>query len=842
MPRSIALLAILFSHLTYFAFSLSKPKECSKYTDALMKKDPEDYVNILGGTDSRYDISHGSTLPLISRPWGFNSYAPQTDDDPNYTGWWFHPSDRRFFGLRVTHQPSPWIADYGNFLIKAYMPTNPADKSASQDAFTGFSPKKSIFSPYYFSTSFYSYGNTQGNMKFEFVPSRRGGIVQASFPSYITEEEGDDGHVNQQIRRISLVLSGKSDSITITKSPIDGTTMISGYTKVNSGGVGDSNAAFAHYFVAMIYCGENGMEPTTFDATTSHIQNNQLSYVDFSPNNPAHDKLTIRFATSFISIDQALQTLQYEVFKPSFSTLYQEAKTEWHNVLSRVLIKRPAAGYSPCEMEELYTIFYSSLYRASLFPRQLSEVTATGQVVHWSPYTTSATTRVQPGPLSTDSGFWDAWNTIYPLLALVNRPVLGTTIQGWLSAYQEGGWLPKWASPGYRGSMIGTMGDVSLGEAIVNDIPGFNVTLAYEAILKDAFVIPPVGVDGVGRVCLAAYLQWGFIPTGSPMTTGGTCYEIVSRSLNYYQSDYAISQAAAHLGHTEDATILAARAKNYSQLFDQQTGFFRSRLPISSKRDKEEQEQHFTEPFDQFAWGGDYTEAGPWQYRLYVPHDPEGLQALYKSRNASSTGYCPILQTLSTMTSLFHIGNYGSEIHEQTELADHCYGQYAHNNQPSHYLWYMSQIEGLTSPCAQQGRQAIRQVLETLYTADADMFPGDEDNGEMGGWFVLSAMGLYARAPGSGQYVLGIPLFEEIEIDISDTPVVSFGSPSTADLVGSASSSPVPKVLRIVAEGNHRERSAVHQVRWNNELLPLTSNEIPYAKLAQGGTLTFQIA
>ena len=110
---------------------------------------PEEFVNILGGTDSRYDLSHGSTLPLIAVPWGFNSYAPQTDDDSNYQGWWFHPSDRRFFGLRVTHQPSPWISDYGNFLIKGYMPASVTSDS-SADAYTGYSPKTTVYSPYFY--------------------------------------------------------------------------------------------------------------------------------------------------------------------------------------------------------------------------------------------------------------------------------------------------------------------------------------------------------------------------------------------------------------------------------------------------------------------------------------------------------------------------------------------------------------------------------------------------------------------------------------------------------------------------------------------------------------------
>jgi len=829
LPNCIIVIGILL-HVTILCQGvLTKVKECTNYADGSMKKEPEEYVNILGGSNSRYDISHGSTLPLITRPWGFNSYAPQTDDDPTWPGWWFHPTDRRFFGLRVTRQPSPWIRDYGNFLIKAYMPTSPTDLTASQDGFTGFSPTKSNFSPYYFGTSLYSYGNSAGNMNFEFTPSRHGGIIQASFPTYIASEVGDDGNVNQQIRRISIVLSGATDTLSIGKSPIDGTTMMSGYTKVNSGGVGNSNSAFAHYFVATIYAGKEGKEITSVSTTSSYVKNNRIGWVNFDPQDSQNDLLTIRFATSLISLDQALENLKREVTDMTFEALKTDAKQEWNEVLNRIAIRKPAEGYTPCEMEELYTIFYTSLYRASIFPRQLTEINAENQVIHWSPYASTPETRVQSGAFSTDSGFWDAWNTIYPLLTLANRPMLSTTIQGWIHSYQEGGWLPKWASPGYRGSMIGTMGDVSLADAIVKEIPNIDIDKAYEAIRKDAFDIPPQGVDGVGRVCLESYLQYGYVPRGAIMTTGGTCYEVVSRTLNYLQSDWAIAQAAAKLGKTSDAQILTTRARNYTKLFDPETGFFRS---------KQIETEKWTVPFDQYAWGGDYTESGPWQYRFYVPYDVEGLANTYES---SGRNYCDVLNTMHTTRSTFHIGNYNEEIHEQTELPDHCWGQYAHNNQPIHYLLYMHMIHGYTSECATSGHQWIRKTLIELYSADSNMFPGDEDNGEMAAWFVLSSIGLYERSPGSSTFEFGIPLFNEIEIDISDIPHRSQGSAVAHPAVKGIGAEMKKKTLRIVTKNNAKEHIHIHRILWNQEVIPSSMNSIEYSKLAQGGTLTFEL-
>ncbi len=697
------------------------------------------------------------------------------------------------------------------------MPSNKADNG---NQYTGYSPTKSIFLPYHFKTQLLAYGMQDEITTFEFTPSSHGGILSVNFPSFV--KDGAESTGFSQLRRLFIGLNGGKDHSEYGVSPIDGTSMLSGYTTTNSGGVGNADAAFAHYFVATFHSGEDGKTVTT--AAEGDWKADQSSaYLDFHPEDPANKRITVRFATSFISAEQALRNLKLEVQDKSFADLLAEAQTEWRSVLSRATVTELGAGYSAAEARDLYTIFYSSLYRASVFPRQISEVAEDGSLVHWSPYATSADTRVVPGELTTDSGFWDAWNTVYPLLNLVNRPVLGTMMQGWVNAYKEGGWLPKWASPGYRGSMVGTMGDVSVADAIVNEIPGFDVQKAYEAIRKDAFEIPPSGVDGVGRVCLEGYLKYGYIPRGASATTGGTCSEIVSRSLNYLQSDYAIGQAAIKLGFASDAAVLGARAGNFSLMFDSDTGFFRSKALGTEK---------WTVPFDQFDWGGDYTESGPWQYRFYLPHDPAGLAALYA---ASGRDMCQELDNTQTApVSTFHVTGYGGEIHEQTELPDHCWGQYAHNNQPVHHMLYMYMHRGHKDSCGARGQHYIRKTLSTLYTPGSDMFAGDEDNGEMGAWYVLSSLGLYSLSPGSNSYVLGSPAFGRIDLDISDN--AAFHAAGTKPKAASAQ-----KTLTVIALHNSKSNVYVQSVRWNGELIPGSVNSIPYTSLSQGGVLQFEM-
>ncbi len=786
----------------------------------------EDFVNILGGTNSRYDMSYGATLPLMTRPWGFNSYAPQTDNDPTWPGFWFHPSDHRFFGMRVTHQPSPWLGDYGAFLIKAYMPSDL--EHIEKDLFSGYSSKKAQFTPFYFQTRLYSTGTSNGFMHMELSPTNHGGIMRITYPKYVPDRDTVPSGPFSQNRRIHVVLHGDPDYAEIISSPLDQTIMIRGYSKQQSSGVGNiTNTQFAHYFVLAIYRMVDGRdEIISLSDIINSYQSNKDTYIDLSPHPKDNQILSIRFATSFISYEQALTNLQQEVpVTKSFDDIHHEAKQDWLQVLKRMEIQDASLdGYTACEVNNLLEVFYTSIYRASLYPRQLSETSSNGELIHWSPYAQSPDERVQKGWLSTDSGFWDAWNTVYPLLSLVNRPQLSIMLQGWLQSYQEGGWLPKWASPGYRSSMIGTMADVSIADAIVKDIPKFNLTLAYEAIRKDAFVLPPEGVDGIGRVCLEAYLKYGYIPRGANMTTGGECYDVISRSLNYLQSDYAIAQAAKVLGYDEDANILSQRASHYGKIFDPLTGLFRA---------KDITTETFITPFDQFGWGFDYTEGGPWQYRFYVPYDVNGLRELYSKAypldeeqqkhavDDTDDSLCMKLKEAQTMEhSIAHVGGNDVEIKEMTEFIESCWGQYAHNDQPSHHILYMHHYGGYRSHCANQGRVYIRKTLLELYKASLDMFVGDEDNGEMSAWYLLSSIGLYARSPGSDEYIFGVPLFNKVVLDISDE--------STDD-----------KKLIIVAHNNHRDRTKVTKIHWNGKEIDQKQDGMSYRELMKGGILEF---
>lgn len=469
--------------------------------------------------------------------------------------------------------------------------------------FSSYMPSQSSWRPYYFNASLIAYGNRLGYTNVELASTSHGAVMRVTFPPYVDDVLSAGFN---QTRRIMVVLNspGVENAAVTAGDPAAGLApTITGFSAANSGGVAGS---MHHYFNLTVTGGVNGSVPVAAFSSGVGTDSTLYAFLDFDPTLPETQVLTLRIATSLISQAQATTNLEGEVGTATLDEVAAESKAEWSSVLSRANIVDVGAGYSAATQADLLTTFYSSLWRATQFPRKLFEVAANGSEIHWSPY--DPADGVYPGPLSADSGFWDAYRTVYPQLSLLFPHTLGTLIQGWVNAFSESGWLPKWASPGDRQSMVGTLGDISLADAIVKQIPGFDVQGAYAAIRKDAYEVPPWGVGNQGRTCLQPYLADGYVASGAQGTTG-TCSEIVARTQNYWLSDFAIAQAASALGKTADAADLLARSANFSRLFEPTTGFFRSRQSGMGP---------FTSPFDEFSWGGDYTEAGPWQVRPAV--------------------------------------------------------------------------------------------------------------------------------------------------------------------------------------------------------------------------------
>lgn len=416
------------------------------------------------------------------------------------------------------------------------------------------------------------------------------------------------------------------------------------------------------------------------------------------------DDTVWRIGTSFISESQAFKNIPLS--DPQF--VLKANDEEWNFLLNRIKVEGLA------DKRKFYTI----LYRTLLFPRLLKEPNG----MHYSPYSKNGD--IFKGELSTDSGFWDAYRTVYPFLHLVYPDYAKRILNGWVNSIKESqdNMLAQWASPAKVDSMEGAMGEISIAEGIMNGAID-DVDTAWQYLYRSCFT-------KAGRAHFDEYVLFGYVPGQ------------VSLSLNYYLSDYVVSIVAEKLGHVREANELRKRSGNWKLLFNHNTKMFDSKSKDGIFK--------FS---DEYKWMGPFREGGPWQYRFYVPHDPEGLD-LYGYEGTM----CKYLNDM--MTNTHQPSSTFSMIHEEKELYKHMFGQYAHNNQPVHHILYLFHHVG----CMKDGAKWIRKVLDESYTDTG--YPGDEDNGEMSAWYILSSLGLYSLVPGSLQYqISSAPIWNHVDID-----------------------------------------------------------------------------
>lgn len=647
-----------------------------------------DLVNPLQGTDSTSLFSRGNTLPIVAVPFAMAHWAPQSSDDGS---WFFQPHDQRLQGIRCTHQLSPWLGDYGQ---ATFLPFNGDPSPEPSARASSYRPAELHIAPHSLELRL-----TRYRCLLELAPSERCSAMRFTF-----QESGAAG--------VFIDLPGKDAEA--RRATADDT--IIALTRANSGGV---PAGFAAYYAIRA-----DFPITSFEV--KEFQDRRVAVVRFAAQ--AEKPVTLRVGTSFISSEQAARNLAGELGDKPFDQVKREAAAVWEQALSRVRIQGGTAAQQK--------IFYSGLYRTLLFPRIWHELDVHGDLVHWSVYSG----KVEPGVMYADHGYWDDYRAWYPMMALLYPERLSQILEAWVNAYKEGGWLPQFPCPGYRGAMTGSPIDFVFGEAVAKGVKGFDVEAAYRGLKKHA--TQPVGPGtGYGRHAVAEYERLGYVPCD---LVGGA----VAETLDSAFGDFCIAQVARAAGHPEDAAMFEARSRNWRNIFDPGTRFLRGKLANGS----------WLEPFDPYTWGGAYVEGGAWQYRFGVPHDPEGLMQAMGGRSA----FLANLEEMLAQPPVFHVGSYGQEIHEMSEMAAVDFGQYAHSNQPVHHVLYMFTMAGRRD----RTQYWVHRVLNELYSPDN--FAGDEDTGSMAAWYVLSSLGIFSMCPGKPEWVLGAPLFDQADIVFPD--------------------------------------------------------------------------
>lgn len=688
---------------------------CLSFVNAAETFDPVEYVSPLVGTQSTFELSTGNTYPAIARPWGMNFWTPQTGKMGD--GWQYVYTANKIRGFKQTHQPSPWINDYGQFAIMPVVgfPEFDQDKRASW-----FSHKGEIAKAYYYKVYL-----AEHDVVTELTPTDRAAMFRFTFPendhSYIVVDALDKGSYAKIIPEENKIV---------------------GYTTKNSGGVPDN---FKNYFVIQFD------KPFTYKATFADgalSEDNVEQQADHAGavigfKTKKGEIIHAKVASSFISYEQAAINMK-ELGNDDFDTLVQKGKEAWNNVLSKIKVEGGNL--------DQYRTFYSCLYRSLLFPRKFYEPDADGKAIHYSPYNG----QVLPGYMYTDTGFWDTFRCLFPFLNLMFPSVNQEIQEGLINTYKESGFFPEWASPGHRDCMVGNNSASVLVDAYMKGVKVEDLETLYEGLIHGTENVHP-RASSTGRLGYEFYNELGYVPYDVKIN------ENAARTLEYAYDDWCIYKLAEDLKRPQkEIDLFAKRAMNYKNLFDKETNLMRGK----------NKDGKFMAPFSPLKWGDAFTEGNSWHYSWSVFHDPQGLIDLMGGKDV----FVRMLDSVFAVPPIFDDSYYGGVIHEIREMTVMCMGNYAHGNQPVQHMIYMYNYAG--EPWKAQ--YWLRQVMNRMYAPGPDGYCGDEDNGQTSAWYVFSALGFYPVCPGTTQYVMGAPLFKKATLFFENGKTLVINAPANS--------------------------------------------------------------
>ena len=589
-------------------------------------KNPVDYVSTLVGTQSKFELSTGNTYPATALPWGMNFWTPQTGKMGD--GWAYTYGADKIRGFKQTHQPSPWMNDYGQFAI---MPVTGGLVFDQDRRASWFSHKAEVAKPYYYKVYLADHDVTT-----ELAPTERAAMFRFTYPetknAYVIVDAFDKGSYVKVIPEENKII---------------------GYSTKNSGGVPEN---FKNYFVIQFdkpftflsAVSENNILPNETEAKGNHTG----AVIGFATQKG--EIVHARVASSFISPEQSELNLK-ELGKNSFDQLVANGREIWNREMSKIEIEDD-------NIDNLRT-FYSCLYRSMLFPRSFYEIDAKGQIMHYSPYNGE----VRPGYMFTDTGFWDTFRCLFPFLNLMYPSMNQKMQEGLVNTYKESGFLPEWASPGHRDCMVGNNSASVVADAYIKGLRGYDIETLWEALKHGANA--HLSGTASGRLGYESYNQLGYVANNIGIGQN------VARTLEYAYNDWAIYTLGKKLGKPESETdIYKKRALNYKNVYHPE-----HKLMVG-KNDK----GVFNPKFDAVDWSGEFCEGNSWHWSFCVFHDPQGLINLMGGKKEFNT----MMDSVFVIPGRQGMESRGM-IHEMREMQVMNMGQYAHGNQPIQHMVYL---------------------------------------------------------------------------------------------------------------------------------------------------------
>ncbi|MBD1433170.1 glycoside hydrolase family 92 protein [Sphingobacterium sp. DN00404] len=668
----------------------------------------------------------------------------------NGDGWKYTYKANTIRGFQQVHQCSPWMGDYAVFSL---MPGKGNLIVNEDERALPFNHDNEIAKPHYYSVKF------DNGIQAEISPVERGAHMRFSFPKK---------------EKAYLILDGFLKNSQVKIIPEE--RKIIGY--VNNGRFVPEN--FRNYFVLVF--NQDFKSYGTWENRANKISSGNRAdegegigaYLEFKPGT----RVEVKMASSYIDPDQASRNLKQELDgNKNFETTKTEAFDVWNAWLNRIVVEGGT--------EEEKATFYSCLFRANLFSRKFYEIDPAGNPYYFSPYDG----KIHPGYMYTDNGFWDTFRSQFPLSNILHREMQGRYMQSLLDAQQQAGFLPTWSNPGMSGVMIGNHAISLLTDAWVKGVHTFNPDSALHAYYHEVTNKGFYGGSN-GRHGWEEYFIKGYIPYQDDL------HESTAKTLEYAYDDFCAYQLAKMTGNKFYENIFARQMYNYVNVFDKDSKFMRGRLANGE----------WMPDFDPVEWGGAFTEANAWQYTWSVMHDINGLINLIGGVDRFNAK----LDSLFTMEQTIKYGSYKQEIHEMREMLLAKMGQYAHGNQPVQHVAYLYNFSG--QPWKSQER--TRKVMSQLYNASKRGFPGDEDQGGMSSWYVLSALGIYSVCPGTDEYVFGSPVFEKATVKLENG-----------------------KEFVVIAKNNSPKNIYIQSAQLNG--VPYDRNFIRYEDIIQGGKLEF---
>ena len=670
-------------------------------------------------------------------PFGMAKLAPSTDAHLGNPGGW------QAVGYDFRHTSIEGFANFHEFQVGGVvfaptvgeLQTVPGELENPDGGYRSrFDKKDEVAAPGYYSVLLKDYG-----VKAELTAMKRVGFHRYTYPKTelanlifdIGNKQGESGEVKDA--EVQYFEDGRVEGYVIT-SPV--------YVNIYQKG-----ADVRMYFSAVL--NKKPVQVGTFVKDVVNPGKHQEKgpgaglYMTFSTEE--QEAVEVKVGLSYTSIENARFNRETEAADVTFDQAKKNATDVWNESLSRIYVE----GGKETDKVKFYTGLFHALLGRGLasdangyYPKNNGTVgrialDEEGNPVHQH-YNTDAIW----------GGFWNLtqlWSLAYP-------EYYSDWIKSQLLVYQDAGWLGDGIACSKYVSGVGTnFTSLAIAAAYNCGIRDFDVQQGYEAALKNE-VEWRGRLEGAGKMDVRQFVERGYSPYEKrfDMVTReeGSGFG-ASHTMEYSFSSFAVSQFAKHLGKEDDYKLLSNLSNGWKNLYDPETRLIR---PKDTKG-------NFLEDFNPLApWKG-FQEGNAVQYTFYVPHQIDELVDLVGQETFNNR-----LDSIFLLSQKNIFGG-GKEVDAFAGLKT----VYNHGNQPNLHISWLFNFSG--KPYLSQ--KWVRAILDEFYGLEGIHGYGygqDEDQGQLGAWYVMSALGLFdvkGLTEIDPKFQIGAPLFDKVTINLN---------------------------------------------------------------------------